>query len=251
MPGVVPAAHVAELVGEREAHAHRRVRAVDPQHHPRALAPAAACDLVRQRRDDDRQAEATLVEGQQRAHRALRCAGPARRAARAPASRRCSCPSPPPGRGPYLPTTGRARGRPPPGARPGPGAPPIATPRSRPGRTSVAPAGVIPYASGKPGASTDVRRDAGDLELPGRGPVSSTSPPPNRSRVERPSPSGTCGAREPGGRATTTGARSTAPSSPGSATHRPRVHERADLDGEVVDRRLHALRAALGTTRVA
>ena len=57
-PGVVAAADVADLVREREAHAHRRVRAVDPEHRAVAVAPAAPGDLVGERRDGNREARA-------------------------------------------------------------------------------------------------------------------------------------------------------------------------------------------------
>ena len=69
---VVAAAQMPELVGEREALADRRVRAVDPQHDPRAVVPAASGDGLGQSGDDDGQLELLFDERQEAFQRLLR-----------------------------------------------------------------------------------------------------------------------------------------------------------------------------------
>ena len=92
---VMPAAQVTELVGEREALTHRRVRAVDPQHDALAVAPAAAGDSRRQRRDHDRHAQARTRPASARTRAAPRDRARAPRESGGRAWRRRWCPCSP------------------------------------------------------------------------------------------------------------------------------------------------------------
>ena len=113
------------------------------------------------------------------------------------------------------------------------------------GRTSVAPAGVIPYAFGKPGAPTDCVVDAGHGELPGL--RSGQEHEPAAEQVEGGASVAQGHVRRARARAPVRRRRVLAHRAvlAGLLEHGRGVHERADLDGEVVDRRLDVVGAAL------